>query len=201
VVAFSALSLLAVSMALSAVALNLMVSLHLALGVFVYVVVYTAWLKRRSSLNVVVGGLAGTFAVLAGGASEAPGLCAPPLVLGLVMFLWTPPHFWSFAILNREDYARAGLPMLPVTRGPAAAARFVLLSSVLLVGASLLPWLMGFQGPVYLAVAALSGTAFLALNTWLVIDPSPRVARVNFRASMAHLGCLLASVAVEAALL
>ena len=94
--------------------LNFAAALYTFLGAFFYGVVYTVWLKRRTALNIVVGGLAGSFAVLAGAAAVTPSLGAVPLLLALVLFLWTPPHFWCLAIAYRDDYAAAGVPMLPV---------------------------------------------------------------------------------------
>src|SRR5499425_2715482 len=131
----SFLALLVASLALAAAADGLVSSLLVFLGSFTYGVVYTVWLKRRSWLNIVVGGLAGSFAVLAGAAAVDPQLGALPLLLALVLFLWTPPHFWSLAIANSADYAAAGVPMLPVVVGPARAARVVLHSTVALVAA------------------------------------------------------------------
>ncbi|MBI2400546.1 MAG: protoheme IX farnesyltransferase, partial [Deltaproteobacteria bacterium] len=112
-----AAGLFVLSLTVSLVALNYMVALHLALGAFVYAVIYTVWLKRRSWMNIIIGGLAGSFAVLAGGASASPEFCTPPVLLAIVMFFWTPSHFWSFAIYHKEEYAKAGVPMLPVVIG------------------------------------------------------------------------------------
>ena len=120
------------------VALNVWAALYTFLGAFTYAVVYTVWLKRRTWLNIVVGGLAGSFAVLAGATAVDPSPGALPL-LALVLFLWTPPHFWSLAIANRDDYAAAGVPMLPVVVGTERAAWAVFWSTVALVAASLLP--------------------------------------------------------------
>ncbi len=113
-------ALLALAVGAAWWALNAMAALHIFLGAFVYAVVYTVWLKRRSWTNIVIGGLAGSFAVLAGGAAVDPALGPLPALLALVLFLWTPPHFWSLAIANQADYAAAGVPMLPVVVGTAA---------------------------------------------------------------------------------
>ena len=121
--------------------LNPMVAIYTFLGAFVYGVVYTLWLKRRSWLNIVVGGLAGSFAVLAGAAAVNPQIGALPLLLALVLFLWTPPHFWSLAIAGQADYAAAGVPMLPVVVGTPRAARVVLHSTLALVIAFALEYL------------------------------------------------------------
>src|SRR5215831_6782561 len=129
---------------LAAVAINVAAAIYTFLGAFTYGVVYTVWLKRRTWWNIVIGGLAGSFAVLAGAAAVTPDAIAPlPLALAVVLFLWTPPHFWSLAIAYREDYAAAKVPMLPVVVGDSRAARAVLLSAAMLVGASLVPGLLG----------------------------------------------------------
>lgn len=188
---------LASSIVLSAVMLNPMASAHLALGAFFYAVVYTVWLKRRTWLNIVVGGLAGSFAVLAGGASNEPALCLPPVLFGVVLFFWTPTHFWTFAMLRSDDYERAGVPMLPVVAGPYRTALFVVANTVLLVASSVLPYAFGFQGPAYLAGAVVSGAGLLYLNVRLLARPGPGLARLNFRASLVYLALLCASVGVD----
>jgi len=118
---------------------NIVAALYVFLGAFTYGVVYTVWLKRRTWWNIVVGGLAGSFAVLAGAAAVAPTPGPEALSLAVVLFLWTPPHFWSLAIVCREDYAAAGVPMLPVVVGDARAAQTIFASAVVLVLASLIP--------------------------------------------------------------
>jgi protoheme IX farnesyltransferase len=153
--------LFALSVAVSLAALNYMVALHLALGAFVYAVVYTVWLKRRSWVNIIVGGLAGSFAVLAGGASASPGLCAPPVLLAIVMFLWTPSHFWSFAIYHREDYARAGVPMLPVVIGEKRTAIYTLVNTIVLVA---FRWRPGSRVSAASYGAAVAGSVLHILN-------------------------------------
>lgn len=176
---------------------NPMVALHLFLGAFVYAVVYTVWLKRRSWLNIVIGGLAGSFAMLAGAASVRPEFCLPPVLLALVMFFWTPSHFWSLALAQRADYVRAGIPMLPVLVGPARTARAILLNTALLVASSVLPYWIGSLGPVYLGGAMLGGGYFLAQNLRLVRDPTPELAWTNFKASMVYLTVLLLAVTLD----
>jgi protoheme IX farnesyltransferase len=143
-------AMLVVAVAAAWVFVNPLAATYVFLGALFYGGVYTVWLKRRTPLNIVIGGMAGSFAVLAGGAAVAPASAPVPLLLALVLFLWTPPHFWSLAIANREDYAQAGVPMLPVVVGPERAARAVLLGTVLLLVASLLPVAFGL-GAIYLA--------------------------------------------------
>ncbi|WKZ33277.1 MAG: heme o synthase [Thermodesulfobacteriota bacterium] len=196
----AAAGLFLLSIAISVAALNYMVAVHLALGAFVYAVVYTVWLKRRSSLNIIIGGLAGSFAVLAGGASASPELCAPPMLLAVVMFFWTPSHFWSFAICHREEYERAGVPMLPVRVGDSRTALYIFINTVLLVISSLSLWFFGNSGPVYLAAALALGAYFIYWNIRLLLSPEKEVARSNFRASMVYLGALFTSVVVDMAI-
>ena len=176
--------------------LNAMSALFVFLGAFFYAVVYTVWLKRRSWLNIVVGGLAGSFAVLAGAAAVDPLLGPLPLLLALVLFLWTPPHFWSLAIANRADYAAAGVPMLPVVVGNQRAARVVLHSTVALVVASLLPGLFG-AGFIYMAGAAAGGSYFVFRAWQLARRPSRATAMASFFASLAQLSLLLAAATVD----
>lgn len=176
--------------------LNPMVALHTFLGAFVYGVVYTLWLKRRSWLNIVVGGLAGSFAVLAGAAAVDPGLGPLPLLLSLVLFLWTPPHFWSLAIARQADYAAAGVPMLPVVVGPQRAAQAVLVGTVALVAASLLPGFFG-AGPVYLAGAAAGGGYFLIKSWALWLEPCRKTAMGAFSASLVQLSLVLVAATID----
>jgi protoheme IX farnesyltransferase len=189
--------LLAGSIAAAWFTLNAAAALFIFLGAFFYAVVYTVWLKRRSWLNIVIGGLSGSFAVLAGGAAVDPSLGALPLLLALVLFLWTPPHFWSLAIANHTDYAAAGVPMLPVVAGPERAARIVHWNAALLVSASLLPAFFG-AGPIYLLGAVAGGVHFLRKTRALARAPSRKTAMASFFASMVQLSVLLAAVAVDA---
>ncbi len=189
--------LLTLSVATTAWLLNPVAALFVFLGAFFYAVVYTVWLKRRTWLNIVIGGLAGSFAVLAGAAAVDPAIGPRAWLLALVLFLWTPPHFWSLAIALRQDYARAGVPMLPVVIGDQAAARAVLFNTVLLVGASLLPLFHG-MGMIYLLAAGGGGAWFLYQNLRMVRDPNPATAMACFHASLVQLSVLLAAVMIEA---
>ena len=189
--------LLAGAVAAAWLVLNAAAALYVFLGAFFYGVVYTLWLKRRTALNIVIGGLAGSFAVLAGAAAIDPGLGPLPVLLALVLFLWTPPHFWSLAIANKTDYADAGVPMLPVVVGTERAARIVLGSTVALFVASLLP--LGFgAGPVY-AVGALAGGLHFVHKSWLLVrQPSRSTAMGSFFASLIQLSVLLVAACIDA---
>jgi len=174
-----------------------MTTLYLFLGSFVYVAVYTLWLKRRSSLNIVIGGLAGSFAAMAGGASVNPEAGLPPLLVALVIFLWTPSHFWSFAIAKHEDYRRAAIPMLPVLIGDKRAARYIFLNTVFLFLTSLLPYALGIFGEVYLLAALATGAYFIFRSLQLITQTTAPVAIKNFRASMLYLFVLLLAVIAD----
>ena len=176
--------------------LNAHVALYVFLGAFVYGIVYTLWLKQRSVLNIVVGGLAGSFAVLAGAAAIAPDLAPASIVLAVVLFLWTPPHFWSLATVYRDDYAVAGVPMLPVIVGDAAAARIILAHTIVLVLMSLLPLAFG-MGYIYLAGALAGGGLFVWRSIALARDPCATTAMSNFHASLVQLGVLLTAAIVD----
>jgi protoheme IX farnesyltransferase len=157
------LSLGAGSVAVVALAANLEAAGLLAFTIFFYVVVYTAWLKRRTPQNIVIGGAAGALPPVIGWAAATGDIGLEPLILFLIVFLWTPPHFWALAINRRDEYARAGIPMLPVVAGRAATTQQILFYSVLLVPVSLLPWVLGFSGPIYGATSAICGAIFVVL--------------------------------------
>jgi protoheme IX farnesyltransferase len=184
----------------ASLATNFLVGIYVFLGAFTYGVVYTVWLKRRTWWNIVVGGLAGSFAVLAGAAAVAPMPGPDALALAVVLFLWTPPHFWSLAIACRDDYAAAGVPMLPVVVGDARAARAILASACLLVLASLVPGLFGL-GALYLASAAAGGAFFLLRCKALVQRPGRETARAAFLASLVQLSAVLLGAMADVALL
>ncbi len=180
--------------------LNGMAALYIFLGAFFYAVVYTVWLKRRTSMNIVIGGASGSFAVLAGAAVVDPGLGPVPLILAMVLFLWTPPHFWSLAIARHKDYEAVGVPMLPVQVGNATAARVVLAHTLLLVGTSILPFFFGL-GWLYLAGALLGGGYFIYRSLLLVQDTSPGNGMRAFFASLVQLIVLLGFAVLDALLI
>jgi len=171
-------------------------ALHTFLGAFFYGVVYTVWLKRRTSMNIVIGGLAGSFAVLAGAAAIDPTPGPLPLLLATVLFLWTPPHFWSLAIACRDDYQRAGVPMLPVVRGDAYAARAVMAGAVLLVASTMIPLAYG-MGLAYAVGAGAGGALFLRAAWVLARNPGKDTARASFRASLVQLSFLLVAAIAD----
>jgi protoheme IX farnesyltransferase len=151
------------AVALLGLVLNLVAAALLAFAIFFYVVVYTTWLKRRTPQNIVIGGAAGALPPVIGWAAATGGIGLEPLVLFLIIFLWTPPHFWALAHNRTGEYARAGVPMLPVVAGRAATTRQILIYSALLAPVSLLPWGLGFAGAIYGATAVISGAILIAL--------------------------------------
>lgn len=190
------LALLAASVAAAGLAVNWSSALYVFLGAFFYGVVYTVWLKRRTWLNIVIGGLSGSFAVLAGAAAVDATIPPAPLLLAVVLFLWTPPHFWSLAYVHREDYRLAGVPMLPVVVDERVAARVVLVHTLALTALSLLPVFYGL-GWVYLACAAAGGGYFTTRSIAFARRPTVAAARANFHASLVQLGLLLAGAMLD----
>ncbi len=189
-------ALMALSVGGAWIALNAWSALFVFLGAFFYAIVYTVWLKRRTWLNIVFGGLAGSWAVLAGATAADPQVGAVPLALALVLFLWTPPHFWSLAIAFRDDYAAAGVPMLPVVVGDQRAANTIFYSTVALVAASLLPLAFGL-GLIYFAGVAFGGFLFIQKAWRLTRDPNRKSAMVCFHASLMQLTLVLLAAIVD----
>jgi len=151
------------AVAVLGVALNAMAGALLAFTIFFYAAVYTAWLKRATPQNIVIGGAAGALPPVIGWASATGEVGIEPVVLFLIIFLWTPPHFWALSLNRVEEYARAGIPMLPVVAGPAVTKRQIVIYSALLVPISLLPWALGLAGSIYGATAASSGALLVGL--------------------------------------
>ena len=189
-------ALMVLSVGAAWLALNAWSALFVFLGAFFYAIVYTVWLKRRTWLNIVFGGLAGSWAVLAGATAADPQPGAVPLALALVLFLWTPPHFWSLAIAFRDDYAAAGVPMLPVVVGDRRAAKAIFLSTLALVAASLVPLAYGL-GAIYFAGAAIGGFLFIHRAWLLTRDTNRKSAMVCFHASLMQLTLVLLAAIVD----
>ena len=181
--------------------LNIAAAALLAFTIFFYVVVYTMWLKRRTPQNIVIGGAAGALPPVIGWVAAAGNVGLEPLILFLIIFLWTPPHFWALSLNLAGEYARAGVPMLPVVAGRAETKRQILLYSVLLVPISLTPWALGFAGAVYGSAAAMLG-AILIFLSWQVRrsnDGERRPARRLFVFSMLYLVLLFGVLLMNAA--
>ena len=193
------LALSALSFVLLASVANVLTAVLALVGNLFYVVVYTRWLKRSTPQNIVIGGAAGAVPPLVGYAAATGSLALPALWLFLIVFLWTPPHFWALALLIRESYAAAQVPMLPVVRGERETIRQILGYTVVLVAFTLAVgvWL----GPVYVAAAAVLGGAFLWLAWQLRREPTRRRAAVLFHYSLAYLALLFVAAAIDPLLL
>jgi heme o synthase len=180
--------------------LNISAAALLAFTIFFYVVVYTMWLKRRTPQNIVIGGAAGALPPVIGWVAAAGDVGLEPLILFLIIFLWTPPHFWALSLNLAGEYARAGVPMLPVVAGRAETKRQILLYSVLLAPVSLLPWALGFAGTIYGAAAAILGAIMIFLS-WQVRrsnDKERQPARRLFVFSMLYLVLLFGALLMNA---
>ena len=193
------LALLIASLALATAAGGALAAVFVFFGAFTYGVVYTVWLKRRSVWNIVIGGLAGSFAVLAGAAAVDPMPQVVPTVLAIVLFLWTPPHFWSLAAAKGEDYADAGVPMLPIVVPAHAWTLAILTHTALLVAISLVPLWFG-MGLFYGLGAGVGGAIFLWKSVALYRWPTKKAAIANFLASLLQLTLLIVGVLLDGAI-
>ena len=175
----------------------------LAFTVFFYVVVYTMWLKRRTPQNIVIGGAAGALPPVIGWVAATGHVAVEPLLLFLIILLWTPPHFWALSLNRAGEYARAGIPMLPVVAGRDATKRWILVYSALLVGASLLPCALGCAGALYGAMACIGDAALLVLAIRLQVsskNSEAMAARRLFAFSILYLFVLFAGLLADTAL-
>jgi protoheme IX farnesyltransferase len=185
-----------IALVAAAWATNAVAALHIFLGAFTYGVVYTVWLKRRTWWNIVIGGLAGSFAVLAGAAATGSALEPAPLIVAVVLFLWTPPHFWALAFACKDDYKAAGVPMLPNVVSDTASTRTIFGHAVVLVALSLLPVGLG-MGWIYLVCALGGGLYFVLSSLRLMLLPGKRLAWHTFAASIVQLGLLLTGSIID----
>jgi protoheme IX farnesyltransferase len=178
-----------------ALAVNVLSAVLAVAATGFYVFVYTLWLKRTSSQNIVIGGAAGAVPVLVGWAAVTGSLGWPPLVLFAVVFIWTPPHFWALAVRYREDYEAAHVPMLPVVATFARTARLIVLYTLALVAVSLLFTAVGHMGALYLLAALGLGAGFLVQALRLQREQTPRAAMALFRYSITYLTLLFVAMA------
>jgi heme o synthase len=192
-----ALALSAASFVLLASLANVLTAVLALVGNLFYVLVYTRWLKRSTPQNIVIGGAAGAVPPLVGWAAATGNLTLPAFYLFLVVFLWTPPHFWALALLIRRQYEAAKVPMLPVVRGERETVRQILWYSIVLVGVTLLPLTWSMFGLEYAVSAAVLGGWFLWLAWRLRRDPSPRRAGLLFHYSLLYLALLFVAMAVD----
>ncbi|MBA3718021.1 MAG: protoheme IX farnesyltransferase, partial [Actinobacteria bacterium] len=191
------LALSALSFVLLASFVNLLTAVLALVGNLFYVLVYTRWLKRSTPQNIVIGGAAGAVPPLVGWAAATGSLTVPALFLFLIVFFWTPPHFWALALLIRRDYEAARIPMLPVVRGERATTRQILLYSLALVPITLLPFFWHTVGLAYLVCAVALGVALVALAVRLAGRTTPARARLLFHFSLAYLALLFVAMALD----
>jgi protoheme IX farnesyltransferase len=184
------------AVAVLGLALNVKAAALLAFTIFFYAVVYTIWLKRHTRQNIVIGGAAGALPPVIGWAAATGDIGIEPFILFLIVFLWTPPHFWSLSLNRFDEYARAGIPMLPVVAGRAVTTRQILIYSILLVPISLLPWVLGFAGTIYGLAAAVCGAILVVLALQLVrsSEADRRAAYRLFGFSIFYLFALFAAL-------
>jgi len=173
-------------------AVNWVAAAILALATLFYVFVYTIWLKRRTPQNIVIGGAAGAFPPMIGWAAVTGGVDLPSVLLFLLIFLWTPPHFWALALFRSGDYARAGVPMLPVVEGPETTKRQMLLYTLILLPVAAAPWWVGIAGPVYLAGSLVLGAMFVWCAVRVLRSTDDKPAKQMFGFSILYLFLLFA---------
>ena len=188
-------------------ATNVVAALVLAVSILFYVFIYTLWLKRRTPQNIVIGGAAGAFPAVIGWAAVTGSIDPMPVLLFAIVFLWTPPHFWSLSLYACGDYQRAGVPMLPVVSGARVTRWHILAYTLVLVPASLLPWGLGFAGDLYGGTAVVLGAGFVWQSLRVLLDPQDATgvsqtadapARALFRYSLVYLFVLFLAVALDA---
>ena len=188
------------------IAVNHVAAGVLALSIAFYVFIYTMWLKRRTPQNIVIGGAAGAFPPVIGWAAVTGDVTLIPVMLFAIIFIWTPPHFWSLALFANDDYRRAGVPMLPVVAGAKETRRQIVLYTLVLVPVTFAPWLLGFSGLVYAIAAGVLGAGFLVCVYRVAADHQDAAgvsltndapARAAFKFSIAYLFILFAALAVD----
>jgi protoheme IX farnesyltransferase len=157
------LTLAVFSVVLLGLLVNVLAAALLAFTIFFYVAIYTVWLKRSTPQNIVIGGAAGALPPIIGWTAASGSLAIEPILLFLIIFFWTPPHFWALSLYRREDYARAGVPMLPVVAGEQETRRQILVYTLILAPLGATPWLLGYAGLVYGVTAAAMGAIMIAL--------------------------------------
>jgi protoheme IX farnesyltransferase len=194
------------SVTLMGLATNWVAAGWLAFSIFFYVAIYTMWLKRRTPQNIVIGGAAGAFPPVIGWAAATGDVGVMPLIMFAMIFMWTPPHFWALSLWAHGDYARAKVPMLPVTAGAKETRRQILIYTVAMLPVTLAPWFIGFSGPAYAAVAALLGAVFLVHAIRVVREAQDETgrslandaaARGCFRYSLWYLFALFLALALD----
>ena len=203
-------ALCAFSVLTMGLAVNIQAAILLAISIAFYVGIYTIWLKRLTPQNIVIGGAAGAFPPVIGWVAVTGHIGVLPALLFLIIFLWTPPHFWSLALYACKDYGRAGIPMLPVVRGARHTRMQIFIYTVLLSIASVLPWALGYAGVVYGAGASAAALGFLGLSWKVLRDQQDEAgnsltqdkpAKLTFRYSMVYLATVFLALAADHALI
>jgi heme o synthase len=189
--------LCAISVVLAWFTLNVVATSMIALGIFFYVMVYTRWLKRNNASNIVVGGFAGSAASMAGWATATGSVDLLGFLIGWIVFLWTPPHFWCLAIRARQEYASVNVPMLPVLIGNERTAAYILVNTAILVPYSIILYLFG-PGILYTAIAAISGSLMLIYHYKLLKNPTPQFAWKAYKVTAPYLVIIFIALAVDA---
>ncbi|MPZ56072.1 MAG: protoheme IX farnesyltransferase [Rhizobiales bacterium] len=188
------------SVVLLGLLVNVIAAGLLAFTILFYVVIYTMWLKRSTPQNIVIGGAAGAFPPMIGWAAATGGLAVEPILLFLIIFFWTPPHFWALSLYSAEDYQRAGVPMLPVVSGERETRRQILVYTLILVPLGILPWLLGYAGLSYGIVAVATGAVMVAMALRVrreAPDAGHRASRKLFAFSILYLFLLFAALPVD----
>ncbi len=190
------------SVLLMGFALNWLAAALLAGSILFYVIVYTIGLKRHTPQNIVIGGAAGAFPPLIGWVAATGRLDALPLIMFAIIFLWTPPHSWALALLIRDDYAKGGVPMMPVVAGAKRTRIEMLVYAVMMAGAVMAPWALGMAGPVYGVTAGLASTVFVALAVWVQAAAAPEPRAMNaerwlFAYSIFYILAIFAALATD----
>ncbi len=186
------------SITVMGLAVNWVSAALLALTVGFYVFVYTIWLKRRTPQNIVIGGAAGAFPPMIGWAAVTGDVTLMPVLLFAIIFFWTPPHFWALALYKSDEYAKVGVPMLPVVAGAAETCRQIVLYSIILLPLTLVPWALNFTGAIYGLSAALLGILFLVGAVRVARDKTERAAKGFFGFSILYLFLLFALIIADA---
>jgi protoheme IX farnesyltransferase len=188
----------AASVIYAALTLNLVSTFFIALGIFFYVVIYTIWLKRLHSSNIVIGGFAGSAASMAGWAAATGSMDILGFLVGFLVFVWTPSHFWCLAMKIKDDYADAKIPMLPVVIGMQKTSKYILVNTAILLPYSLMLYTFGL-GIVYLVIAAVSGGLMLAYHYKLTQNPTSEFAWKAYKVTAPYLTIIFVGIAIDAA--
>ena len=191
------LALSIISVLIAWFTLNPVATGMIALGIFFYVIIYTAWLKRNNAFNIVIGGFAGSAASMAGWASATGSIDLLGFLVGWLVFMWTPPHFWCLAIKIKEDYASVRVPMLPVLIGNEKTANYIFINTAILLPYSIALYFFG-MGLLYTAIAAISGSIMLFYHYKLTKNPTPKFAWKAYKVTAPYLVIIFVAVSLDA---